>query len=137
MDAPEEGDAPALADCRVARALALGPGEAAVIACEPTVRLPSERGRGGRAGWVALSAMDWLPEGVALLCAASDGVDGSSGAAGALVTRSDAERAGRGTIEAALAAFDDATVHEALGTHLPGGPTGHNLTDVHVVARVD
>ncbi len=136
VDEPDEGDARALADRRVARALALAPDEAAVIACEPTLRLPAARGRGGRAGWSALAAMARLPPDVALLCAASDGVDGSSGSAGALVTRADAERAGAGAIEAALAAFDDARLHEALGTHLPGGPTGHNLTDVHVVARL-
>ncbi len=23
----------------------------------------------------------------------------------------------------------------ALGTHLPGGPTGHNLADLHILAR--
>jgi hydroxypyruvate reductase len=51
------------------------------------------------------------------------------------VTREDAERAGVEAIAEALAQFDDASVHEALGTHLPGGATGHNLTDVHVVAR--
>jgi hydroxypyruvate reductase len=136
VDEPDEGDARSIAERRAARAEALAPGEAAVIATEPTLALPPRRGRGGRAGWVALAAMARLPVDVALLCAASDGVDGSSGAAGALVTRADAERAGAGAIEASLAAFDDATLHEALGTHLPGRPTGHNLTDVHVVARL-
>jgi hydroxypyruvate reductase len=77
-----------------------------------------------------------LPKGVALLCAASDGVDGSSGSAGAIVTREDAERAGASAVNEALAAFDDARVHEALGTHLPGGATGHNLTDVHILAML-
>ena len=38
-------------------------------------------------------------------------------------------------IDAALAAFDDASIHELIGTHIPGGPTGHNLTDLHIVAR--
>jgi glycerate 2-kinase len=80
--------------------------------------------------------MTHLPADVVLLCAASDGVDGSSGSAGALVTRADADRAGPRLIQAALHSFDDASVHEALGTRLPGGPTGHNLTDVHVVARL-
>jgi hydroxypyruvate reductase len=80
--------------------------------------------------------MGRLPGDVALMCAASDGVDGSSGAAGALVTRADAEQAGAQRIEAALRSFDDASVHEALGTHLPGGSGGNNLTDVHVVARL-
>ncbi len=136
VDEPDEGDARAVAHRRAARAAALVPGEAAVIACEPTLLLPAVRGRGGRAGWVALAAMGQLPGDVALLCAASDGVDGSSGSAGALVTRSDAERAGVRLVEAALRSFDDASVHQALGTALPGGPTGHNLTDVHVVARL-
>ena len=136
IDPPDEGDARAVALARVARARALGPGEAAVIACEPTLALPAVRGRGGRAGWVALAAARGLPDDAVLLCAASDGVDGSSGAAGALVTRADAERAGDAAVDEALAGFDDARLHEALGTRLPGGPTGQNLTDVHVVARL-
>lgn len=132
----EAGPAPAIAALRVTQARALAPGEALVIACEPTVALPARRGLGGRAGWIALSALPALPPDVALLCAASDGVDGSSGSAGAVVTGGDAERAPQGAIAAALAAFDDAPLHRALGTALPGGPTGHNLTDVHVLARV-
>jgi hydroxypyruvate reductase len=136
VDPPDEGDAAAVAARRAARAATLAPGEAAVIACEPTLRLPAQRGRGGRAGWVALAAMGQLPPGTALLCAASDGVDGSSGKGGALVTREDADRAGPAAIAEALSAFDDAAVHAALGTHLAGGGTGHNLADVHVVARM-
>jgi hydroxypyruvate reductase len=135
VDEADEGDARIVADRRVARASTLAPGDAVVIACEPTLRLPRSRGRGGRAGWVALAAMGRLPEDVALLCAASDGVDGTSGAAGAIVTREDAERAGPSAARA-LAAFDDASVHEALATHLPGGATGNNLTDVHVLVRL-
>ena len=46
------------------------------------------------------------------------------------------DRIDAATIEAALATCDDAAVHLALGTHLPGGPTGHNLTDLHVLARL-
>jgi hydroxypyruvate reductase len=134
--APEEGDAQSMVARRLAQAEALAPGEALVIACEPTLRLPAARGRGGRAGWLALAAMRALPEGVALLCAASDGVDGSSGGAGALVMHDDAARSSTAAIEAALDSFDDATIHQALGTQLAGGPTGHNLADVHVLARL-
>ena len=136
VDEPDQGDARAVSLRRATRAAALAPGEAAVIASEPTLRLPAVRGRGGRAGWVALAAMGHLPPDVALLCAASDGIDGSSGSGGALVTRADADRAGARLIEVALASFDDASVHQALGTSLPGGATGHNLTDVHVLARL-
>jgi len=134
----EPGDAADMATRRAAQAAALRPGDALVIPCEPTLALPDRRGAGGRCGWIALStlrALRALPPDIAFLCAASDGVDGSSGAAGAIVTRADAERIDPTAIDAALAAFDDAAVHRALGTHLGGGPTGHNLTDVHVLAR--
>jgi hydroxypyruvate reductase len=135
VDPPEEGDAAAVVARRLARAATLVPGEAVVIPCEPTISLPAARGRGGRAGWIALAASRGLPPGVVLLCAASDGCDGSSGAAGAMVTREDAARAGDDAIDAALDSCDDASVHRALGTHLAGGPTGQNLADVHVLAR--
>ena len=46
-----------------------------------------------------------------------------------------AGRASPTAIAAALATCDDAALHAALGTHLAGGPTGTNLTDLHIVAR--
>ncbi len=133
--APEEGDAYAMAARRVAQARSLAPGEALVIPCEPTLRLPQRVVEAAAPGWIALAALRDLPEGVALLCAASDGVDGSSGGAGALVMREDAQRIDGDAVEAALVNFDDAAIHDALGTQLAGGPTGHNLADVHVLAR--
>ncbi len=135
VEGPEEGDAAAITARRVARAATLAPGEAVIIACEPTLHLPALRGQGGRAGWIALAAMRRLPDDVALLCAASDGVDGSSGAGGAGVTRSTAAGVTDEAIDRALADFDDARIHRALGTQLAGGPTGHNLADVHILAR--
>ncbi|WP_437593268.1 DUF4147 domain-containing protein [Sorangium sp. So ce1000] len=131
----EDGDARTIVERRLALARTLAPGEAAVIPCEPTLALPSERGAGGRAGWIALAALRGLPPDVALLCAASDGVDGSSGAAGAAVARAAAAAMDDSTIDAALARFDDAVVHRALGTRVETGATGHNLTDLHIVAR--
>lgn len=132
----DQGDAAAIAERRVELACHLAPGEAVVVPCEPTLALPTSRGRGGRAGWVALAAMRALPADVVLLCAATDGVDGSGGTAGAAVTQGDAASAGGPTIDEALAAFNDAPLHQALGTSLPGGATGHNLTDIHVAARL-
>jgi len=70
-----------------------------------------------------------------LLCAASDGVDGSSGGAGAMVSRERARALSDAAIEEALDRFDDASIHRALGTQLAGGPSGHNLADLHVLAR--
>lgn len=132
----EEGDSEVVATRRVKQALEIAPGEALVIPCEPTVRLPPSPGRGGRAGRVALRALLDLPADVALLCGATDGVDGASGAAGAVVTAVDRAAAQAGEIERALAAFDDAAVHARLGTHLPLAPSGLNFTDVHVLARL-
>lgn len=134
--ASEQGDAASVVRRRIELARALAPGEAAIIACEPTVPLPPQRGRGGRAGWIALASMRELPADVVFLCAATDGVDGNSGAAGAIVTRDDASTADEAAIREALDTFNDAPLHRALGTSLEGGPTGHNLTDLHVLARL-
>lgn len=132
---PEQGDAAAIVRRRVEAARALAPGEAVVIPCEPTLALPPRRGRGGRAGWIALAAARELPDDVALLCGASDGADGSSGAAGAIVSRAAIRQLDERAIDEALAAFDDAAAHAAAGTAIVTGPTGTNLTDVHVIAR--
>ncbi|MEI8254999.1 MAG: DUF4147 domain-containing protein [Deltaproteobacteria bacterium] len=117
----------------------LAPGTALVAIGEPTVRLPESPGRGGRSGRLALSLVRALATcpGVVFLAAGSDGVDGESGHAGAVVDDSTLSRAlalgldpGR-----ALDAFDDASFHEALGACIDVPPTGLNLLDVHVLAR--
>ncbi len=113
----------------------LGPHEAHVVSCEPTLQLPDEKGRGGRAGWVALSALLQLPSGTALLAGASDGIDGSSGSGGACVAAEHAALVSAARASIALQQCDDASVHRDLATHLPDVPTGLNLTDVYVVAR--
>ena len=135
VEPADQGDVRQIAELRLVAASRLAPGEALVWATEPTVSLPPDPGRGGRAGRVALLALRGLPARVTLLCAASDGVDGTSGGAGAIVDASDAERADTSRLDEALARFDDGPFHAALGTQLPGGPTGHNLTDVHVLVR--
>lgn len=114
---------------------ALQPGHALALTCEPTLTLPSNPGKGGRAGWVALASMLQLPIDVALLCGATDGVDGSSDAAGACVSGDLHAPAMTARHKHALDRRDDAAIHEVLGTHLPGHPAGLNLTDVYVVAR--
>ncbi|MDI1449402.1 DUF4147 domain-containing protein [Polyangium sp. 6x1] len=136
IEPPEGGDARAVVETRVVQAAALAPGHAIVVACEPTLALPPTRGRGGRAGWVALAAMKRLPPGIALLCGASDGTDGSSSAAGAVVSLDAAGDFDAARIDAALVSYDDAAIHRALGTAIDTGPTGQNLTDLHILARV-
>lgn len=131
----EEGDAEAMAARRVVQARSLAPGEAWVIPCEPTLRVPASHGRGGRAGFVALGALPHLPEDVVLLCGATDGSDGSAGSAGAVVTASLRSACDPSEIERALATFDDAPLHARMGSRIETGPTGLNFADVHVLAR--
>jgi hydroxypyruvate reductase len=136
---PSSGDTvDALATAYGALARELAPGHALVRVAEPRVALPARLpagARGGRATRLALLA--WtagLPEGVALACLASDGVDGASGLSGALVSGAlprDAEADAR----AALAAFDDAPFLERHGAALAAAPSGKNQLDVHVLLR--
>ncbi len=120
-------------------ARSLPKGSARVRVAEPSVRVPHDHGRGGRAGRLALLA--WasrggraLPADVALACVASDGVDGGSGSAGAVVAGSlapdDLVAARR-----ALDAFDDASFLAGRGAHVTSAPTGTNLLDLHVLVR--
>jgi len=128
--------AEALAREYVARARALGPGEALVRSAEPSVRIDIRSpGRGGRSTHLAALLAGALPPGVAFLAGASDGVDGASGTAGAVVDGSLARRASADGVVRALAAFDTAPLLEAAGMALAGAPTGTNLADVHVLAR--
>lgn len=135
VEVAEESAVPAesLLEDYEARARSLAPGSAVVIPCEPSLRITGKPGRGGRAGWLALALLPKLPADVVFLAGASDGVDGNSGTAGAIVS-GDIPYDPSAVAEA-LASFDDASVHAALGTSLPGGPTGLNLTDVHVLLR--
>lgn len=134
LEADLEGDVQALADRWIARAAELGPRRAVVCSAEPTLALGPRAKRGGRSTHLATLVGPRLPEGVALLCGATDGVDGSSGGAGAVVARGAIP--GERAREAALR-FDTGSLHRACGTLIDaGGPTGLNLCDVHVLARL-
>jgi glycerate 2-kinase len=128
----DQGELSTLVERRAAIAKSLAPGDAAVIATEPTLRLPAHPGRGGRAGRCALMLLPHLPPDVALLCGASDGRDGT-GDGGAVV--SGALQVAPDRLRDALDRYDDAPLHAALGSALPGGATGNNLADVHILAR--
>ncbi len=126
------GSVAVLAARLVAVARALAPGSAFVISGEPTIRLGPSVGRGGRAQHTALLvAAAGLPDGVAVLCAGSDGSDGPTRDAGAIV---DAGTAGRaGDVAGALAAYDAGTALAAAGDVWTTGPTGQNLCDLYIV----
>jgi hydroxypyruvate reductase len=118
------------------RARTLSPGEAVVRAAEPSVRVEAVRpGRGGRSTHLATLLATALPDGVAFLAGASDGVDGTSGTAGAIVDASLARRASPSAIERAVAQFDTAPLLESASMALHIGATGANYADIHVLAR--
>jgi hydroxypyruvate reductase len=130
-----EATAERLSEVLSRHARALAPGQGWVVACEPTLRVPEDAGRGGRAGWVALHALRSLPEDVTLWAAASDGVDGNGGTGGACVTGKEKHRIDPASVDACLSRRDDVAVHTVLGSSLQGKPTGSNLTDVYAVLR--
>jgi glycerate 2-kinase len=74
-------------------------------------------------------------ENVTVLSAGTDGVDGNSPAAGALVDGTTVERAQAKGLNAtsALKNFDAYPFFEALGDAIETGPTGNNLRDLRVL----
>jgi len=106
---------------------------------ENTVILPEHPGRGGRCQHLALTVAVALQgvSGVQLLAACTDGVDGASEDAGALVdggtvARIEAEGL---NVEQALAEANSGVALAAAGDLLHTGPTGTNVMDI-VIATV-
>ncbi|NUO49711.1 MAG: DUF4147 domain-containing protein [Polyangiaceae bacterium] len=131
---PTEDDVESLAHAYAGLAASLVRGQALVRAAEPTVVVPVKHKQGGRSSHLAALAAPLLPEGVALLCGATDGVDGSSGGAGAVVTRTSFDA---GAAASAARAFDTGKLHARAGTMLEStGPSGLNLCDIHVLVRL-
>jgi len=113
----------------------LEPGEALLAGGETTVAIAkgSLRGRGGRNLEFALGAAAELAgtEGIAVLSAGSDGIDGTSRAAGAVADGKTLGRARRLDLdpEAALSRHDTERFFAALGDLVVTGPTGTNVCD--------
>jgi glycerate-2-kinase len=95
-------------------------------------------GRGGRNQEFALAAAPTIASaGRAAVMASvgTDGIDGPTDAAGALVDSATLDRAQRAGVdwEAALAANDAYRFFEPLGDLIKSGPTGTNVGDLHVL----
>lgn len=104
-----------------------------VWAGESTLEVAGD-GRGGRNTHAALlGAVRIAGEDALFAALATDGVDGSSGAAGAIVDGTTVERGGDPT--PALAAFDSATYLEAAGDLVVTERTGTNVADLWVLWR--
>jgi hydroxypyruvate reductase len=134
---PQEGDVGDVAAAYAARARHARPGRLLVGGGEPTVTLPPGAGRGGRSQQLALlMARALRGSGAAFLAAGSDGTDGATDAAGAVVDGATWDRAAAAglTPAAALARCDAGPLHEALGTLVRTGPTGTNVLDLHLLA---
>jgi glycerate 2-kinase len=100
---------------------------------ETTVTIRGE-GKGGRNQELALAAVDELSglEGVMLVALGTDGDDGPTDAAGAVVTGETARRAESLGLEAAayLSRNDAYPFFDKLGDLLKTGPTGTNVNDL-------
>jgi glycerate-2-kinase len=119
-------------------AQSLGPGEAFLAVGEPTVELRG-RGKGGRAQQLALEMARRIAgrRKMAFLACGTDGSDGPTDAAGAIVdgdTWAVAEERGLQPARA-LAENDAYPLLDALGALVRTGPTGTNLTDWMVLVR--
>ncbi|HET7921910.1 MAG TPA: DUF4147 domain-containing protein [Gammaproteobacteria bacterium] len=101
---------------------------------ETVVKLPAVPGRGGRNQALALSAAEILQgcRDCWLLSVGSDGADGNSGDAGALVDGSSIQRGADAGLDArdCLERADSGRFLEASGDLVHTGPTGTNVMDL-------
>jgi hydroxypyruvate reductase len=105
---------------------------------EVTVRV-IEGGIGGRNQQFALyCAKKITNENICVLSAGSDGIDGNSAAAGAIVDGTTAERAkARGlNLDSHLRGFNAQPLFETLDDLIVTGPTGNNLRDIRILLAI-
>ncbi len=106
---------------------------------EPVVKLPDDVGKGGRNQHLALLLADKIKgiQNMVILCIGTDGTDGNTDDAGALV---DGETVSRGELEGYLVGecihnYDSATFLHASGDVINTGPTGTNVMDVVIAYK--
>ncbi len=133
---------------RSARASTAQPADAPRFVCllsggELSVPVPEHSGVGGRnQQWALYAATEMKAEDapVVVLSAGTDGLDGNSPVAGALVDSATMQRAAQLglDVERALQNFDAHPLCDALGATICTGPTGNNLRDLRVLlAKVE
>jgi len=108
-----------------------------IAAGEITVAMPRHgAGTGGRNQHFALLCSERIAgDSITVLSCGSDGIDGNSPAAGAVVDGTTGERALAAgyPVRQALEAFDSYTLLEKLGDTVTTGPTGNNLRDLRIL----
>lgn len=103
---------------------------------EVTVKVTGDAGIGGRNQQFALyCAKQIAGEQIAVMSAGTDGIDGNSPAAGAVVDGSTVARAEAMGVSVgdALKYFDAFPLLDALGDAIVTGPTGNNIRDLRVL----
>jgi hydroxypyruvate reductase len=92
-------------------------------------------GSGGRNQQFALACAEKIPgDDITVLSAGTDGIDGNSPAAGAVVDGSTVTRAGGPqAVRSALSTFNAYPVFESLGDAVVTGATGNNLRDLRIL----
>jgi hydroxypyruvate reductase len=107
-----------------------------ISAGEVTVRVDRQGGQGGRNQQFALyCAQKIAGENIAILSAGTDGIDGNSDAAGAVVDGSTVQRATVAALDpqALLSSFNSTVFFKSLGDAIVTGPTGNNVRDLRVL----
>lgn len=110
----------------------------ACLGGEPTVDTQGERGQGGPMLEVALAAAYELAGSAfrwTILTFATDGIDGPTDAAGAIITDDMLRDVPAEVLEFALESHDSLNMCDRLGATIRTGPTGTNVNDVAVVIR--
>jgi glycerate-2-kinase len=143
VPSPLQGDA-ADGGRRLANAALALPGSEPMLLVaggETTVRLaPDQPGKGGRCQELALAAAEVLraaPRDILLLAAGTDGRDGPTDAAGAMVNRETWHAIRQAGLDpsAALARHESHPALAAAGALLMTGPTGTNVADLVLILR--
>jgi glycerate 2-kinase len=124
---------------RICHELAVGDADLHVHGGETVLRLPAQPGRGGRCQHLAVAAARAIAghADLLVLAAGTDGRDGASEDAGAIVDGGTVERAADAGLDAAaaLASADTGRLLEATGDLLYTGPTGTNVGDIVLALR--
>lgn len=106
---------------------------------EPSVKVASKvKAEGGRCQHLALLMAKYLEDdkGASFLALATDGADCMEEVAGAYVTEQTAKKAAKDkklVIDKVAEKYQSYLFHSAMGTLLPGKPTGTNVGDLHLL----
>jgi glycerate 2-kinase len=103
---------------------------------EVTVKVPKDAGAGGRNQHFALyCARKIAGENIAVLSAGTDGIDGNSPAAGAVVDGTTMERARVSglDVDEYFDGFNSFPLLQKLGDTIQTGPTGNNVRDLRIM----